>query len=191
MTCRYDADTVSGEHVPVVRSVQPVIRRSVIAAVLAVVLGGLTTPAHAVPSGSKTVKNDFGAAISVTPVRDLASSGARVVVKGKGFDETTGIYVALCAMPAPGQRPGPCGGGVNMSGQDPASAWISSTPPPYGRTLAKPFRSGGRFTVRLTISPLIGDLDCRVVRCAVVTRADHLKPAERRSDVIVPVRFSP
>lgn len=162
-----------------------------IAAVLAVVLGGLTTPAHAVPSGSKTVKNDFGAAISVTPVRDLASSGARVVVKGKGFDETTGIYVALCAMPAPGQRPGPCGGGVNMSGQDPASAWISSTPPPYGRTLAKPFRSGGRFTVRLTISPLIGDLDCRVVRCAVVTRADHLKPAERRSDVIVPVRFSP
>lgn len=167
------------------------IRRSVAGAAVVLLLAGLATPAQASPSGSKTAKNASGASITVTPVRGLPSSGARVTVTGKGFDETTGIYVALCALPTPGQRPGPCGGGVNMSGQDPASAWVSSTPPPYGRTLAKPFRNGGRFTVRLTISPMIGDLDCRIARCAVVTRADHLKPAERRSDVAVPVRFTP
>lgn len=167
------------------------LRRGLAVAAMALLLATPAIPAQAAPSGTKTVKNAFGASITVTPVRDLPSSGARVVVKGKGFDETTGIYIALCALPTPGQRPGPCGGGVNMSGQDPASAWISSTPPPYGRTLAKPFRSGGRFTVRLTISPMIGDLDCRVARCAIVTRADHLKPAERRSDVAVPVRFTP
>lgn len=155
------------------------------------VMGMLAAPAHAAPSGTKTVKNASGAALTVTPVRDLPSTGARVTVKGRGFDMTTGIYVALCALPAGGGRPGPCGGGVNMSGENPASAWVSSTPPPYGKNLVTPFRSGGRFTVRLTISPMIGDLDCRVAKCAVVTRADHLKPAERRSDVAVPVRFIP
>lgn len=159
------------------------------AAAAVVLLVMSATTAQATPNGSKTVKNASGASITVTPVRDLPSTGARVTVKGKGFDMTTGIYVALCALPASGGRPGPCGGGVNMSGQDPASAWVSSTPPPYGRSLVTPFRSGGRFTVRLTISPMIGDLDCRIARCAIVTRADHLKPAERRSDVAVPVRF--
>ena len=81
--------------------------------------------------------------------------------------------------------------GVNTSGSNPASAWISSNPPPYGRSLAVPFGRGGRFDVRLTVSPTVGGADCRVVSCSIVTRADHTRAGDRRFDVAVPVTFAP
>ena len=43
----------------------------------------------------------------------------------------------------------------------------------------------------LTVSPTIGDVDCRVVSCSIVTRADHTRAGDRRFDVAVPVTFAP
>jgi hypothetical protein len=130
-----------------------------------------------------------GLTLTATPVRRLPSTGATIRVTGKGYDRTVGIYVALCVTPRKGRQPSPCGGGVNTSGTNPASAWVSSTPPPYGSSLAVPYARGGRFDVRLTVSPRIGDVDCRVVSCSIVTRADHTRAGDRRFDVAVPVTF--
>lgn len=143
------------------------------------------------PGGSTTVTTRSGLSLTATPVRRLPASGATVRVTGKGYDRTVGIYVALCVTPRKGRQPSPCGGGVNTSGTNPASAWISSNPPPYGSTLAVPYRRGGRFDVTLTISPTVGNVDCRVVSCSIVTRADHTRAGDRRFDVSVPVTFTP
>jgi hypothetical protein len=166
----------------------------------AVVLAGALLLAAAQPSsaampgtagGTTTVTTKSGLTLTVTPVRRLPSTGATVRVTGKGYDRTVGIYVALCVTPRKGKQPSPCGGGVNTSGTNPASAWVSSTPPPYGRSLAVPYARGGRFDVRLTLSPTVGDVDCRVVSCSIVTRADHTRAGDRRFDVAVPVTFAP
>lgn len=137
-----------------------------------------------------TVKSS-GKQLTVTPAKNLSSTGTSVRVRGKGFNPSVGIYVALCVTPQKGsaQAPGPCGGGVNLQGSNPASAWISSNPPGYGKSLAIPFKKGGRFSVRLSVSPMIGDIDCRVTSCSIVTRADHTKSFDRQSDVFVPVTF--
>jgi hypothetical protein len=80
--------------------------------------------AHAVV----TVKNTNGSSISVE--KNTFSKSTRVTVTGRGFDETVGIYLALCVVPKPGERPTPCGGGVNKGGTGESSYWISSNPPP-------------------------------------------------------------
>jgi len=130
-----------------------------------------------------------GQRLTVTPTRGLSAFGQTVKVRGRGFDETVGIYVGLCVLPRPGAKPTPCGGGVDQDGSSQASAWISSNPPPYGSNLAKPYKRGGTFTVRIKVSPRIGSFDCRVVRCAVVARADHTRANDRTWDVAVPVTF--
>ena len=127
--------------------------------------------------------------LSVTPTAALNPQGQRWTVTGKGFDPHVGIYVAFCVVPAQGQAPSPCGGGANMSAASPSSVWISSNPPPYGVGLAKPYGKGGTFKVTLQVTSKIGDVDCRVTPCAVVTRADHTRAGDRRFDVIVPVSF--
>lgn len=174
-------------------SLRSVIARRVlgpaVALLFAAAVGVPATAAEATPVRTATVTTPSGLSLTVTPVR-LPANGGTVRVRGKGYDPTVGIYVALCVTPTKGQQPGPCGGGVNTTGTSPASAWISSNPPPYGAALALPYRAGGRFDVRLTFSPLIGDIDCRVTSCSIVTRADHLRPGERRFDVAVPVRFT-
>jgi hypothetical protein len=140
-------------------------------------------------SRAETVRTTTGLVVTVTPTTALDPAGATVTVTGRGFDRTVGIYVALCVTPKSGQPPSPCGGGVNMSGANPASAWISSNPPPYGQKLAIPFAKGGRFKVRISVSSTIGTVDCRSVSCSIVTRADHLRSGDRRFDVAVPVTF--
>ncbi len=170
-------------------------------AVLALAVGSLIlTPATATAApaaapakagGTATVTTKSGLSVTVTPVRRLSPAGAIVSVSAKGFDPTIGMYVALCVTPKKGQMPSPCGGGVNTSGKNPASAWISSNPPPYGAKLAVPFKKGGSFAVRLQVSSLIGTIDCRTVSCSIVTRADHTHPGERGSDVAVRVTFAP
>lgn len=170
----------------------------VAAAALAVAMPVLPAAAQPVasavpsaPGGTTTVTTKSGLTLTATPVRRLPASGATIRVTGKGYDRTVGIYVALCVTPRKGRQPSPCGGGVNTSGTNPASAWISSNPPPYGATLAVPYGRGGRFDVRLTVSSLVGDVDCRAVSCSIVTRADHTRSGDRRFDVVVPVSFAP
>jgi hypothetical protein len=146
--------------------------------------------AGAVNLPTKITQNG-SALLSAKPVKNLNATSARITVKGRGFDLRTGIYVALCVTPKKGstQAPGPCGGGINMTANDPASAWISSNPPPYGTSLAIPYAKGGRFAVTLTVGSKIGDIDCRVTSCSIVTRADHLKSKFRGADLFIPVTF--
>ena len=144
-------------------------------------LGAATHPAEAVVRPKPI--------LTASPVANLAPTGASLRVIGKGYDPTVGIYVALCVTPAKGQQPSPCGGGVNTSGASPASAWVSSNPPPYGRTLAVPYAPGGRFDVHISVSAQIGTTDCRIVSCSIVTRADHARSGDRRFDVVLPVTF--
>ena len=155
-----------------------------------VVAAGMSVLAvtSAVPaSGATNTKAKHS--LSVTPTAGLNPQGQRLTVTGKGFDPRVGIYVALCVVPTPGQAPSPCGGGANMSAANPASVWVSSNPPPYGVGLAKPYGKGGTFKVTLQVAAMIGEVDCRVTPCAVVTRADHTRAGDRRFDVIVPVSF--
>jgi hypothetical protein len=140
-------------------------------------------------AGRAAVTGRKGQRLTVTPTRGLSPFGQTVKVSGRGFSELVGIYVGLCVMPRPGAKPTPCGGGVDQDGSSQASAWISSNPPPYGANLAKPYKRGGKFTVRIKVSPRIGSFDCRVVRCAVFARADHTRANDRTWDVAVPVAF--
>lgn len=146
-------------------------------------------PVQAALPAKSTVKGANGQTLTASQAKRLDPNGQIITVSGRGFNPRVGIYVALCKTPAPGERPGPCGGGVDTDGSTQASAWVSSNPPPYGRALATPYRPGGRFTVRINIAPRIGDVDCRVTSCAIVTRADHLRSNDRSADVVIPVRF--
>lgn len=150
---------------------------AVVGGVLALLLL-LPSPADAAPS------------LSVSRQDGLSPDGQTVTISGSGFDTTKGIYVAYCVTPEPGQLPSPCGGGVDTSGTGGASVWISDNPPAYGDGLVEPFGPGGSFTVTLRATPTIGDVDCRVSSCAVVTRADHLRTSDRSQDVVVPVTFA-
>lgn len=161
------------------------IRFIITALAVAALTSGVFTPVQA----ATRVTNDNGQTLTVNKSRNLNPAGQVVTVKGKGFDSRVGIYVALCVIPPRGQQPTPCGGGVDMDGSSSASAWISSTPPPYGAAIAKPYGKNGTFTVRLRVSPMIGDVDCRNVKCGVVSRADHLRASDRKFDVFVPVSF--
>jgi hypothetical protein len=150
---------------------------------------GLALPAQAFVPAKTSVKGPGGQTVTVSQTRGLNPAGQIVTVSGRAFNPSIGVYVALCKTPVRGQRPGPCGGGVDMAGTTQASAWVSSNPPPYGRALAKPYRKGGRFVVRINVSSQIGDLDCRIESCSIVTRADHLRINDRSADVVVPVKF--
>lgn len=136
---------------------------------------------------NKTVKGPKGQTLTIasTAVKD----GQTVKVIGKKFDKKIGIYLAFCVVNAKGEMPGPCGGGVNAAGDSTGSIWISSNPPAYGSSLAKPFNKSGGFTHKVTVSRYIGDIDCALVKCAIVTRADHTRSSDRKADVIVPIKF--
>ncbi|WUI02749.1 hypothetical protein OHR68_13365 [Spirillospora sp. NBC_00431] len=120
----------------------------------------------------------------------LKTGGETITVSGKGYDTRKGIYVAFCKDNGPGKPPSPCGGGADKTGSTGASHWISDNPPSYGKGLARPYGSGGTFSVTVRVSAkLSGTVDCAKTTCAVVTRADHTRAADRTQDVRVPVSF--
>ncbi|WP_328463281.1 hypothetical protein OHA21_37530 [Actinoplanes sp. NBC_00393] len=128
--------------------------------------------------------------LTVSKTKGLDRAGETVTVSGSGYDTTKGIYVAFCLDNGPGVMPSPCGGGADMSGGSGSSAWISSNPPSYGEGLAKPYGKGGSFRVSIKVSQMIGDVDCAVRGCAIVTRADHTRTSDRSQDKRVAVRFA-
>jgi hypothetical protein len=139
------------------------------------------TPAQA----AVTVKGDYGQTLSIKSNRVVP--GSIIKVSGRGFDETVGIYLAICVIPAKGKAPTPCGGGVNKAGLGEASVWISSNAPGYAVGLTDEFLPGGRFTHNLSVSQRIGKFDCRKVRCAVTVRSDHLRTGDRTQDLFIPI----
>jgi hypothetical protein len=132
-----------------------------------------------------TVKGDYGQTLSIKSNR--VAPGSIIKVSGRGFDETVGIYLAICVIPAKGKAPTPCGGGVNKAGLGEASVWISSNAPGYAVGLTDEFLPGGRFTHNLSVSQRIGKFDCRKVRCAVTVRSDHLRTGDRTQDLFIPI----
>jgi len=136
-------------------------------------------------SSAASVKGSQGQVLSVS--KTTVKSGSVVTAKGNYFDETVGIYLAFCVIPAKGKAPTPCGGGINKAGLGEASFWISSNPPPYAIGLTEEFLPGGRFTQKVKISKRIGKFDCTKVKCAITVRADHLRGNDRSSDLFIPI----
>jgi hypothetical protein len=144
------------------------------------VFGGVT---------SWAVTGPHGEVLTASKVSNI-KSGETILVSGKNFDTTVGIYVEMCQVVPIGTLPSVCGGGVNMSGTGAASFWISSNPPSYGKNLAIPFKVGGVFKVGLKVQPLIGKIDCRKSACAIYVRADHTRTQDRTHDIKLPITFS-
>ncbi len=158
--------------------------RALTLSVLGILFASVTiAPAHA----AVTAKNTNGSSISIN--KSVYTKATMVTVTGRGFDETVGIYLALCVVPKTGERPTPCGGGVNKSGVGESSYWISSNPPPYGRSLAIEYLPGGRFSQKVNITKRIGKFDCTKVKCAITVRADHIREGDRSRDIFIPIKF--
>jgi hypothetical protein len=148
-----------------------------------------SAPITTLSNGGRTA-SDGARSLSVSQVSDLDPNGQTLAVSGAGFSPDKGVYVAFCVIPATNQTPTPCGGGMDLTAATGASLWISSNAPDYGDGLATAFGPGGTFSGTLTVTPRINDaLDCRQLRCAIVTRADHTRTADRSLDLFVPVTF--
>ncbi len=173
---------------------------------LGLVLAGLaassTPPAGAtlrqgsIPAPVTTISPDGLAAtdgtrtLAASQTQDISPSGATVTVTGSGYDPNKGIYVAFCLIPPTNQQPTPCGGGVDTTGASGSSQWISSNAPAYGEGLATLYGPGGTFSLDIAVSPQISpSIDCRRVRCAIVTRNDHTRTSDRGQDIFLPVTF--
>lgn len=158
------------------------------AGTLALATGPVLAPAAHADAASAT--GPSGQTLTVSRADGLPTTGATLRVTGRGYDAGKGVYVALCKDNGPGRLPSPCGGGADTSGKTGASQWISSNPPPYGKGLAIPYGPGGTFDVAIHVgAKLSASQDCTKVRCAVVTRADHIRTSDRSQDVRVPVTF--
>lgn len=149
---------------------------------------GAQAPASTLSADGRTVAGG-GISLSASQVDGLAP-GQTVTVSGTGYDPTKGIYVALCVIPPVGQTPSPCGGGEDRTGSTGGSAWISSNASD-GAGLSQPYGPGGSFSVSLVVGPAINStLDCRQLRCAIVTRNDHHRSSDRGQDLLLPVTFA-
>lgn len=138
-------------------------------------------------AASKSITGEFGQTLTASSTS--VSDNAVITVTGKRFDESVGLYLAICVVPKKGLQPTPCGGGVNKAGVGEGSFWISSNPPPYGIGLADSFKPGGRFSYKIRMSKKIGKFDCKKVKCAVTVRADHLRSEDRSFDLYLPITF--
>jgi hypothetical protein len=129
------------------------------------------------------------------------AEGDRLVVSGSGFDASRGIYVAICVIPEPGEKPGPCLGGVPStkegdgfeegSVQFAPSNWINDDWAwrLFGaRSYDDP--AAGTFTAYLEVPAPTGEgVDCREDACGIFTRNDHTAAGDRVQDLYVPVGF--
>ncbi|MGN9757385.1 hypothetical protein [Streptomyces sp. SD31] len=136
-----------------------------------------------------------GQKLTVSKSSGLAPAGETVTVSGTGYNTEKGIYVAFCVDNGVGKTPTPCVGGVDMSGESGASAWISSNPPSYGEGLAKPYEGSGHkgsFSVQLKVRAEDANTDCTKsgVKCAVITRNDHTRGGDQSQTVRIPVTFT-
>ena len=167
---------------------------------LATASGAVAAPYTASPTKAvaNTATGPGGQTLSVDSAANL-TDGQKLTVTGKGYDLKVGIYVTFCVIPPKGKRPELCGP-FDITGKNNQSVWVSSNPPIYAIPLVKPFtenktkqkgktKSTGSFTVQVPATQNIGTYDCKVVKCAILTRADHTRSDYRKADVIIPVTF--
>lgn len=157
-----------------------------------------TASTAATDATPKSATGPTGQVLTVDASQQL-EDGQLVTVKGRGYDLKVGIYATFCVMPEKGKKPESCGH-FDITGQNNQAVWISSNPPFYAALLVKNFDkvtkkvkgkkvSTGSFSVQVPVSKMIGDNDCTVVKCAIVTRADHTRSDYRKADVVIPVTF--
>ena len=158
--------------------------KSKISLALGLVIALTAGPAFAATSGS-TAKGPKGQVLTVAQSIDVPAD-SDVQVTGRGYNTKIGIYVTFCVIPAKGKRPELCGP-YDITGKNNDSVWVSSHPPIYAIPLVKPFGKNGTFKVKVTVRRNIGEYDCKVVRCAILTRADHTRSDDRSADVIIPI----
>lgn len=150
------------------------------------VLGLVPLPVQASAAVKATAAD--GAILQISQASGI-KSGDSIKITGTHFDETIGIYVAMCKVVPKTELPTPCGGGMDKTGASKSSIWISSNAPSYGTGLARPYQAGGRFNVAIKVSPMIGSVDCRKIACAIYVRADHLRTDDRTRDIHIPITF--
>ncbi len=150
------------------------------------VIGLVMSPAQASAAVKATAAD--GAILQISQASGI-KSGDSIKITGTHFDETIGIYVAMCKVVPKTELPTPCGGGMDKTGASKSSIWISSNAPSYGTGLARPYLAGGRFNVTIKVSPMIGSVDCRKIVCAIYVRADHLRTDDRTRDIHIPITF--
>lgn len=146
----------------------------------------LFASAPALASGtSTTVTGPTGQKFWAANTQQIVD-GTKVLVTGKGYNTKVGIYVTYCVIPKKGVRPSDCGP-FDITGKNNASVWVSSNPPVYAALLVKPFGKGGTFKLKIPVTRMIGNFDCKKVRCALTTRADHTNGSLRKADVFIPI----
>jgi len=133
---------------------------------------------------------------------DQVSEGDRLIVTGRGFDSSRGIYVAICQVPdAWDVRPGPCLGGIPLLDDESGGAgsiewgpsnWINQE---WAWRLfgARSYDSGqeGSFTAYLVVPPAVDEqANCQTHQCGVYTRNDHTAIDNRMQDLYVRLEFS-
>ncbi|MBX3312135.1 MAG: hypothetical protein KF916_04485 [Microbacteriaceae bacterium] len=132
-----------------------------------------------------------------SPDLSVLKSGDRLVVSGSGYNGNIGIYVSICKIPAPGEKPTPCLGGIGGEGESSgeadwsASTWVNNDWA-WQMFGARSWDDSatGTFTAYLLVSdPEDGALNCSVDECAIFTRADHTASADRIQDLYLPVNF--
>ncbi|WP_406397318.1 hypothetical protein [Streptomyces uncialis] len=158
------------------------------AAVLAVSIGAGGPVLAADTPGTGT--GSGGQKLSASVTKDLNPAGQAIRITGKDYDETKGVYVAVCKDNGPGRAPSPCVGGVDMTGGSKSSAWIVPKGDSHAGELATAFGPGGTFDVELQIEAKSTTVDCAEVACSVVTRVDHRGLGDRSQDVRIPVTFA-
>ncbi|MGW1214037.1 hypothetical protein ACWD5F_30890 [Streptomyces sp. NPDC002499] len=138
----------------------------------------------------RTATGRDGQELTVSATANLAPEGETVQVTGAGYDETKGIYVALCKDNGDDRVPGPCVGGADTGGGAGASKWIVPDGDPNEGELALAYGPGGTFDVELAVRAKDSNVDCAQVACSVVTRVDHRATGDRSQDVRIPVVFA-
>ncbi|RZB18956.1 immunoglobulin I-set domain protein [Streptomyces sp. F001] len=159
----------------------------------ALVAAGVTamtagSPAQAADT-PKTALGKNGQKLTVSASANLDPDGETLRVTGEGYDETKGIYVALCKDNGDNRIPTPCLGGADQSGDSGASKWIVPEGDPNEGELTEIYGDGGTFDVEIEVKAKDGGLDCTQVACSVVTRVDHRAAGDRSQDVRIPVAF--
>lgn len=154
------------------------------------VAGGAATTTTVAPVATTGAPRRAGPRLEVSQTTGLDPAGVRVTVRGSGYDPSKGVYVGVCTQAAPSATAATCIGGVDVGGDSPSLVWVSSSPPPYAVGLTQPYGADGSFVVSILVVARGGEIDCRVVRCGIVTRNDHLRYSDRSQDVFVPISFA-
>ena len=177
------------------RAVRRLRRPAALLGAVALVAAGATaltvgSPAQAADT-PKTALGKDGQKLTVSASANLDPAGETLRVTGEGYDDTKGIYVAVCKDNGDNRIPTPCLGGADQSGSSGSSVWIipEGAPDEGAGTVAIPWGEGGTFDVALNVKAEDSGLDCFEVACSVVTRVDHNGTGDRSQDVRIPVTF--